>query len=130
MAGIDEVLAFARLVGAGRLLRLGHCVARGDKRAVEEDVRRPYGGWRKSVDISLDAELLARQGYVFASAVCCGMALRAFPIHPKLWWRWMRRHYRNLVLLLTFQAGRLGPALLGWTVLIGMAILLVYWFVR
>jgi len=126
MAGTGEVLAFARTVGTGRMLRLGHCVARGDQLSIEEDLRLPYGSWRKSVDMSLDGELLARQGYVFAAALCCGMALWAHPFHPKLWWRWMRRHVQNLILLLTFQAGRVAPAVAGWIVLPVIVILLTY----
>lgn len=127
MAGTDEVLAFARSIGAGRVLRLGHAVALGEQQAVQEELGRPYGGWRKAVDLSLDAELLARQGYVFASAVCCGMALRAFPVHPKLWWRWLRRHVQNVIRLLTFSAGRAVPMAVAWLAVLLIVGLVTYW---
>lgn len=129
IGGIAEVLAFARQVGVGRAMRLGYYVARGEKQKIELDLRLPYGGWRRAVDLSLDGERLARQGYVFAATVCYEMALRSLPHHPRLWFQWVGRHLRNVVLLLSFRAGRARMAAVGWSILALLAVL-IYVVVR
>jgi hypothetical protein len=130
LAGIPELLAFARHVGAARLQRLDGEAARGNRIAVERELEGGYTRWQKARDFAADAERFARRGYVFASAFCCREAVRVWPTHPALIRHWLGRHARNFLSLLTFTVGRVRSSLAAWAVLLFLVLLtgqLIYW---
>jgi hypothetical protein len=107
IAGIEEVLAFAKTSGWGR--SDCPCLA---------DLQDRNGREQRARDLSFDADFFTQRGHVFASAMCLGLALRATPSHAELRGRWIRRHARNLRLLLTLRAGTIRAAATAWMVVL------------
>lgn len=118
VAGVAEVLAFATQIGTARASRLARLSKRGDRSALERGRSNRGSGWQTAVDFSADAERFARQGFFFASSLCCSLAVRAMPGHPHLWWHCLRRKLVNFLLLLTWTIGRPVASAICWVVAI------------